>query len=600
LESRLLHPAREEIWEKVHPETRRARTEWAMSKKSQQMMRSVACLAAAAATCLPAAAESRSVAEFGEEERRELGWRVVDDGVMGGLSKGRLSFTDADTLRFRGELSLENNGGFSSVRTGSLDLDLSEFSGLEMRVRGDGRSYEVRLGSDARYRGMEVSFKAGFPTRKGEWQEVRVPFTDFIGSFRGRILEDEVLNPAEIRRVGLLLADKKAGSFDLEVDWIRAYRAGADSTIVGRAVGDGRFKTLVAALQKAKLAGLLQGDGPYTVFAPTDDAFSKLPEGTVERLLKPENLAELQAVLKYHVSPGATDLAGALAAGSVPTAQGGSLGVAFDAGKVKVNASRLVDADISCSNGVIHVIDSVLLPPAPEAANDILGAAAKAGNFGTLIAAVEAAGLTGVLRGEGPFTVLAPTNDAFAALPDGALEGLLKKKNVDQLKAVLTYHVLAGAVSAGDALNAKSAKALNGQSLEFSVEDGRLKVNGVNIIRTDISCDNGTIHVIDAVLLPAQGEEEAPAGADGDPRSLIEEAIDRGVPVFNHGDHAKCAAIYKRCLQQLASSGHLDGTMRKSLQAILERAEGVECDTDRAWIYRHALDGVHHAVMAGR
>lgn len=163
-----------------------------------------------------------SITEFTKGEDGPIEWRIVDDGVMGGLSKGRVSFTDEGTMRFEGTLSLENNGGFSSVRTGTIALDLGKASGLKLRVRGDGRTYQLRLSTDARYRGMEVSFRAEFPTVADEWTEVMIPFTAFTGGWRGRDLPDQTLDPAKIARLGLLLGDKKPGPFSLEVDWIRA------------------------------------------------------------------------------------------------------------------------------------------------------------------------------------------------------------------------------------------------------------------------------------------------------------------------------------------------------------------------------------------
>jgi transforming growth factor-beta-induced protein len=558
-------------------------------------------LAALGTILLGVPATARSLTEFDAQDNESMNWRVVDDGVMGGRSQGNAAFAKSGILSFSGELSLENNGGFSSMRTGDLDLDLSDSDGLAVRVKGDGRTYQLRLGSDARYRGMEVSFMAEFPTEKGKWTEVRVPFTDFTGSFRGRTLKNEVLNTARIQRIGLLLADKKAGPFKLEVDWIRAYGGGSGSgTIVDQAVADGRFKTLAAALTEAGLVELLQGEGPFTVFAPTDSAFAKLPEGTVESLLKPENRDQLQAILKYHVSPGATRLAAALDAGSAATAQGGSLEIAFREGQVRVNDAAILDADLEGSNGVIHVIDSVLLPPEPAATTDILGVARSAGNFSTLIAALEAAGLASVLQGEGPFTVLAPTDEAFAALPEGTVEALLKEENLEQLKSVLTFHAFAGRISAGDALNAKSAKTLNGQPVGFAIEDGLLKVNGATIRSTDISCDNGIIHVIDAVLLPSKGGGSKCGGSEAstDPMELIQDAIERGVPIFNHGDHKRCAEIYRACLETLSCDRQIDAEMREALKKVLEHADGEHItDRKRAWIYRGALDSVYQVMM---
>lgn len=154
-------------------------------------------------------------------------WMIVDDGVMGGLSQGRLSPSQAGTIIFSGTLSLENNGGFSSFRSADVALDLSPDLGLVLRVKGDGRTYQVRLATDARYRGMEVSFSAEFSTTKGEWIEVKVPFANFKASFRGIELPDQKFDPSKIRRLGILLGDKKQAPFEIEIDYIRTYAADA-------------------------------------------------------------------------------------------------------------------------------------------------------------------------------------------------------------------------------------------------------------------------------------------------------------------------------------------------------------------------------------
>lgn len=131
--------------------------------------------------------------------------------------------------------------------------------------------------------------------------------------------------------------------------------------IVGVAIEAGSFKTLVAAVKAADLVETLQGPGPFTVFAPTDEAFAKLPSGTVENLLKPENKARLQSVLKYHVVPGKV-LAADVKPGKVKTAQGGELTIEVTDGKVMVDGAAVVKTDVMASNGVIHVIDTVVMP----------------------------------------------------------------------------------------------------------------------------------------------------------------------------------------------------------------------------------------------
>jgi uncharacterized surface protein with fasciclin (FAS1) repeats len=146
----------------------------------------------------------------------------------------------------------------------------------------------------------------------------------------------------------------------------------------------------------------------------------------------------------------------------------------------------------------------VLATVAPAAADqhekDIVDTAIAAGSFNTLVKAVQAAGLVETLKGEGPFTVFAPTDDAFAKLPEGTLESLLQDK--DKLAAILTYHVVAGKVMAADVVNLKSAKSVQGQEISIKANGGSVMVDNANVIKTDIETSNGVIHVIDSVILP--------------------------------------------------------------------------------------------------
>lgn len=135
------------------------------------------------------------------------------------------------------------------------------------------------------------------------------------------------------------------------------------------------------------------------------------------------------------------------------------------------------------------------------ACGDIVAVASGAGNFNTLVAAVKAAGLVETLQGKGPFTVFAPTDEAFAKLPKGTVEDLLKPENKEKLVAILTYHVVAGKVMAADVKTMK-AKTVNGQSLDVKVSDGGVTVDKAKVIKTDVAASNGVIHVIDTVVLP--------------------------------------------------------------------------------------------------
>lgn len=135
-------------------------------------------------------------------------------------------------------------------------------------------------------------------------------------------------------------------------------------------------------------------------------------------------------------------------------------------------------------------------------AKDIVDTAVGAGDFTTLVAAVKAAGLVETLKGEGPFTVFAPTDAAFGKLPAGTVEDLLKPENKEKLVAILTYHVVPGKVMAADVVKLTEAKTVQGKAAKIKVEDGTVMVDGAKVVKTDIPCSNGVIHVIDAVILP--------------------------------------------------------------------------------------------------
>ena len=134
---------------------------------------------------------------------------------------------------------------------------------------------------------------------------------------------------------------------------------------------------------------------------------------------------------------------------------------------------------------------------------DIVDTAVAAGQFNTLAAALDAADLIETLKGDGPFTVFAPTDDAFAKLPEGTVESLLKPENRDQLIAILTYHVVPGKVEAADVVKLDSATTVNGQDVSIQVADSGVRINDANVIKTDIGASNGVIHVIDTVILPS-------------------------------------------------------------------------------------------------
>jgi transforming growth factor-beta-induced protein len=269
-------------------------------------------------------------------------------------------------------------------------------------------------------------------------------------------------------------------------------------TVVDIALSDSKFTTLVTALKAAGLVETLQGSGPFTVFAPTNEAFAKLPAGTVENLLKPENKAKLTEILTYHVVSGKVVSTQLTDKQVVPTLFAkNNVTVDLSSG-VKINGAKVIAADNLAENGVVHVIDSVLLPATPT----IVSTAVANPEFSTLVTALKAAGLVETLNGAGPFTVFAPTNAAFAKLPAGTVENLLKPENKADLVKILTYHVVPAKVLAKDLVDGQAAPTVQGQTIKVGVHSGVTLNDKTTVTSTDIDAGNGVIHVIDSVLLP--------------------------------------------------------------------------------------------------
>jgi len=270
--------------------------------------------------------------------------------------------------------------------------------------------------------------------------------------------------------------------------------------IVETAMDEGEFTTLLAALDTAELTATLEGPGSFTVFAPTDDAFADLLialDIDAATLLGIENLSD---VLLYHVLSGAYYSGDVVANApfSMATLEGSNVDFTIIEGSAFINGVEIVTTDILTTNGVIHVIEEVLLP-----LDNIVATATANGSFTTLLAALDEAGLTSTLEGAGSFTVFAPTDAAFADLLT-ALEidaaTLLAMENLDQ---ILLYHVLSGAYYSSDVVsNAPFSMAtLEGSNVNFTVMNGVAYINGVEIVTTDILTTNGVIHVINEVLL---------------------------------------------------------------------------------------------------
>jgi transforming growth factor-beta-induced protein len=291
----------------------------------------------------------------------------------------------------------------------------------------------------------------------------------------------------------LVVAAVAAATLGASASASSASRSAGDQNIVQTAIAAGQFKTLATLLTKAGLVDTLSTGGPFTVFAPTDAAFAKVPKATLAALAK--HPAQLKSVLLYHVVPGSVTASDVVKLNSAKTLEGSSVLIKVNKGGVVVNQAKVTTPDVMASNGVIHVINKVLIPP-----KDIVPTAKAAGRFTTLTALLKKSGLVGTLAKKGPFTVFAPTNAAFAKVPKATLAALAKNKA--ELRAVLLYHVVKGQVTAAQAMKLRSAKTLEGTSLKIRVKGGKVIVGGATVTKADVLASNGVIHVINKVLIP--------------------------------------------------------------------------------------------------
>jgi uncharacterized surface protein with fasciclin (FAS1) repeats len=299
-------------------------------------------------------------------------------------------------------------------------------------------------------------------------------------------------------------------------------------TIVDAAISNGNFTTLVSALQATGLdSTLADTNSKYTVFAPTDEAFALLGQDAIDALLADTDV--LTDILTYHVIMGEVDAATALdlTGSKAMMVNGDEVGLSLSGDSLLINTATVITTDIQTDNGIIHVIDAVLLPPVEmtEPTANIVDTAVASGNFTTLVAALQATGLDTVLADESAnFTVFAPTDAAFALIGEETINVLLD--NPDVLSSILLQHVVSGS-----AVNSVAAYSLNGAMVETaSMSTVALMINtttdmltfgGANITIKDIYTTNGIIHVIDTVIV---GEVEIPSAE----MSIVDVAIENG------------------------------------------------------------------------
>ena len=313
-------------------------------------------------------------------------------------------------------------------------------------------------------------------------------------------------------------------------------------TIVDLAVSTPDLSTLVAALTAGDLVSTLSSPGPFTVFAPTNEAFTALPAGVLASLLNPANKAQLVDVLTYHVASGSVHAKDITDGQKIKTVEGNYVTARVAGSSIFINSAKVTTADLDASNGVVHIIDAVLIPsgkpPAPSptppaptpapATKTIVQLAVATPDLSTLVTALKAGDLVDTLSGAGPFTVFAPTNEAFAALPAGTLSNLLKPANKAQLVDLLTYHVVSGSVHAKDITNYEQIRTIEGNVVTAISNTTGVFINNAQVTTADVDATNGVVHIINAVLI-----------FKGFPNHLFF----RGIDSISPGSDARCGDV---------------------------------------------------------
>jgi len=485
-----------------------------------------------------AAAKDITLATFDGAKDTTLTWTQKNDPVMGGQSVGTFTIENNSGV-FDGTCKIVpflKAPGFIKAETSKTTLpDVSSCSGLALTVKSsnDYDGFRFSFGTKRSDCGkfFAVGHKANFQPPKGEFGTVQIPFTDFTdcwddgtGDAIKTCSDDAKYCPDQGTLSNMqtmsVWAEGQEGDVHLEIKSIAATGC-ADSlesdtpNIVQLAQSVDDLSTLVTAVVAADLADTLSGPGPFTVFAPTNEAFASLPAGVLDSLLLPENKAQLADILTFHVLPEqvlSTDLK---AYQRVGTVEGKHLDVVRTHKGVYVGADlkdlkAVTGADNLASNGVAHIINGVMLPPAASLESDapnIVQLAQSLDDLSTLVTAVVTADLADTLSGSGPFTVFAPTNEAFAALPAGVLDSLLKPENKAQLADILTFHVLPEQVLSTDLKAYQRVGTVEGKHLDVvrthkGVYVGADLKDLKEVTTADNVASNGVAHIINGVMLP--------------------------------------------------------------------------------------------------
>jgi len=435
---------------------------------------------------------------------------VITIGTSGGVTVDGASVITADVNAENGVVHLIDGvlvRGLDAVERASVTPDLStltaavDAAGLVETLKGDGpftifapvnagfESLSLDALLDPANQDLLGKILTNHVVAGAEVAAADLVDGQMVTTVEGSMLEIDLDGGPSVNGIDIVTTDIRVGNGIVHL---------IDEVIVDhlnvaeRAISTADLSTLTAALTAADLVGALEGDGPFTVFAPVNAAFDALGQGTLDNLLDPANGGALGSLLTYHVVPGTFEAADLSEGQLLTTLEGGEIQVGTTGG-VTVDGAGVIAADVPVSNGVVHLIDGVLT----EGLNAVERASVTP-DLSTLAAAVGAAGLVETLEGDGPFTIFAPVNAGFESLE---VDALLDPANQDLLAKILTNHVIAGAeVAAADLVDGQMVTTVEGSMLEIDL-DGGPSVNGIDIITTDIRVGNGIVHLIDEVIV---------------------------------------------------------------------------------------------------
>jgi len=393
--------------------------------------------------------------------------------TVGGLT-GTLSGTGPFTV------FAPTNEAFAKLEAKALDALLGNKAELDKVLE-----YHVLA---AKFSMRELMAVKIAKTLEGESVHVSDPGASVIKVDNAKVLKaDVVASNGIVHVIDTLLVPASLPPFPNKADIVHVAERNAD------------LSTLVAALTAGKLVTTLEGKGPFTVFAPTNEAFAKIPKDKLTQLLG--NQVLLDKLLEYHVLSGSFAMRDLMSAKLISTLEKEEVIVRSMSGAIMVNNAKVVTADVDATNGFVHVIDKVLVPPDfpfalyPE---DIVELAESQPDLSTLVQALVVGKLTTTLSGAGPYTVFAPTNEAFAKIPAADLQKLLEHPK--ELDRVLEYHVLAGSFKMRELMAVRSAKTLEGDVVTVGGSGDTITVNNAKVLKFDVGATNGFVHIIDTVL----------------------------------------------------------------------------------------------------